>query len=138
MSDTRTKRERSRSPAGKPKGGSRASAQVVQNVTPRKPARRRSSRHITKRRRGAKAASAATAPAMSVSDAVPYKASNGHTVTPNEAGLFFEVVSGRSGKHYKVLPMGGTCECEAYKNRLTCSHLDAVNEFARLILERKR
>jgi hypothetical protein len=54
-----------------------------------------------------------------------------HKVTPRDT--FYEVVSGSSGKVYKVAPIGGEaaiCDCEA---RTKCSHVLAVVEFARTL-----
>lgn len=55
-----------------------------------------------------------------------------HTVTADPQG-FFSVLSGNSGKTYRVTPLGGPaalCECEAFRFRGECSHIEAVWAFA--------
>ena len=59
-----------------------------------------------------------------------------HTVTADPAG-FFSVLSGNSGKTYRVYPHGGdlaTCDCPGYHYAHHCSHVDAVREFAAEVL----
>ena len=59
-----------------------------------------------------------------------------HTVTANEAG-HYDVVSGNSGKTYRVWPHGGdlaTCECPGFNYNHHCSHVDAVRASAAQVL----
>lgn len=63
-----------------------------------------------------------------------------HMVTANPAG-YFEVLSGRSGRIYRVTPFDlGTamCECPHFRFRSEpCSHIEAVKTFAANVLQQR-
>lgn len=55
-----------------------------------------------------------------------------HTVHPNALG-WFDVVSGDSGRPYRVTPLGGavaSCDCQAGIHGRACKHVAAVRAFA--------
>jgi hypothetical protein len=60
-----------------------------------------------------------------------------HTVTVDKAG-FFRVLSGRSGKHYRV-SAAGECNCAGFtaSTEARCSHLSAVMDFAADVLRKR-